>query len=123
MTPDEMFQTAAGDLPPPDDVRLLWPQARGELLGFARHLSHTSPITASQLQLAVRMADEYARPVLAGDPRFSRGQWVRVPSAAARGTVVGRGTHAAGEYHYIVLCADGREYRLPESALAAEEGP
>jgi hypothetical protein len=39
------------------EVEGLWSQARRELLGFARHLESNSAITASQIRLAVALAD------------------------------------------------------------------
>jgi hypothetical protein len=41
-----------------DQIKSLWPQARGELLGFANHLARTNAkITAEQLKMAVFLAD------------------------------------------------------------------
>jgi hypothetical protein len=43
-------------------LRLLWPQAAGELRGFAIALERgSSGLTAAQLRLAIEMADEYYR--------------------------------------------------------------
>jgi hypothetical protein len=43
-------------------LRLLWPQAAGELRGFAAVLGRIgSGLTAAQLRLAIEMADEYYR--------------------------------------------------------------
>lgn len=45
------------------EIIKLWPQARGELLGFAQHLeSRKAKITADQIRLAVLLGDrEYQR--------------------------------------------------------------
>jgi hypothetical protein len=43
-------------------LRFLWPQAAGELRGFAIALARgDSGLTAAQLRLAIEMADEYYR--------------------------------------------------------------
>jgi hypothetical protein len=42
-----------------DRVRVIWPQARYELLAFARYLGRNkSPITADHIRLAVQLADK-----------------------------------------------------------------
>jgi hypothetical protein len=42
-----------------EQINLLWPQARGELLGFANALEReNSGITAAQIRMAVQLADE-----------------------------------------------------------------
>jgi hypothetical protein len=44
---------------PNEQVDLMWPQARGELLGFANALERgNSGITAAQIRMAVQLADE-----------------------------------------------------------------
>lgn len=40
-----------------DEIREMWPQARGELQGFERHLSVKAGITAAQLSMAIQLAD------------------------------------------------------------------
>ncbi len=45
-----------------DQMKEMWPQAKGELLGFARALARgDSVITAAQLRMAVQMADNYLK--------------------------------------------------------------
>lgn len=47
-----------------EDIIKLWPQARGELVGFSRYLEDRgkAKITADQIRLAVLMSDrEYQR--------------------------------------------------------------
>lgn len=42
----------------PEEISVLWPQARSELLGFAKYLdSRNAGITACQIKLAVQLAD------------------------------------------------------------------
>jgi hypothetical protein len=42
-----------------EDVNLMWKQARGELLSFSRALDRSNAqITASQIRMALRLADE-----------------------------------------------------------------
>ncbi len=129
MTPDDMTGGEAVSLPSAADIKLLWPQARGELLGFARHLAGRSPITASQMQMAVAMADAYAALLLVPPPeppggaaKFARGQWVLIPihndPLLRAGTVTGVGHPQDGEAHYIVLRGDGKESRYRESDLS-----
>ncbi len=46
----------------PQQLDQLWPQGRGELLGFANHLERTGAgITADQIRLALQMAQKVAR--------------------------------------------------------------
>ena len=40
-----------------EQVVEMWPQARGELLGFSRALDRNAGITASQLRMAIWLAD------------------------------------------------------------------
>ena len=40
-----------------DDILKMWPQAVGELRGFQRHLEAKSGLTASQLGMALQLAD------------------------------------------------------------------
>jgi hypothetical protein len=63
MKPDEMFDASSSGPPPTlEQVRLLWPQARGELMGYARALERSGAgITAAQLRMALAMADAYAQ--------------------------------------------------------------
>ena len=60
MKMDEMFQenNPGSDQVTEADKLNLWPQPRGELLGFALHLERRgATLTAAQLRLAVAMAD------------------------------------------------------------------
>jgi hypothetical protein len=41
-----------------EQIRAMWPQARGELSGFAKALMKNSGITAAQLRMAIQLADE-----------------------------------------------------------------
>lgn len=42
-----------------DEIKRMWPQASGELRGFANALEHgKSGLTASQLRMAIQLADE-----------------------------------------------------------------
>jgi hypothetical protein len=41
-----------------DQIRAMWPQACGELRGFAKALSRNSGITAAQLRMAIQLAEE-----------------------------------------------------------------
>jgi hypothetical protein len=41
-----------------DQIREMWPQACGELRGFAKALSKDSGITAAQLRMAIQLAEE-----------------------------------------------------------------
>ncbi len=56
---NEMFDSTPAHLPyDRAKVLTLWPQARGELQGLANAMERGgSPITASQLRLAVALAD------------------------------------------------------------------
>lgn len=43
----------------PQDVRRMWPQAAGELRGFANHLARgQAGLTAAQIRMAIQLADE-----------------------------------------------------------------
>lgn len=63
-TMTEMFDSMSAHLPY-DNAKVLamWPQARGELQGYASYLEHHhAAITADQIRLAVALADrEVAR--------------------------------------------------------------
>lgn len=41
-----------------EEILEMWPQAKGELQGFQRHLERNAGITASQLGMALQLADE-----------------------------------------------------------------
>jgi hypothetical protein len=57
--PSDLFSTDIGKVWEADEVRRLWPSARGELLGFANALASSgSGITADQLRMAVLLADK-----------------------------------------------------------------
>jgi hypothetical protein len=57
--PSDLFSTDIGKAWEADEVRRLWPSARGELLGFANALDRSgSGITADQLRMAVLLADK-----------------------------------------------------------------
>ncbi len=59
MIPADMW--ASGKLPEitDKDIALLWWQGRGELLAFANHLGrHDAAITASQILMALALADQ-----------------------------------------------------------------
>jgi len=63
MRPEWMFDESPPQDPWTEDQILeMWPQAHGELMGFAKALERNAKITASQLRLAIRLADcEYYR--------------------------------------------------------------
>ncbi len=52
------------------EILEMWPQAKGELQGFQRHLEARSSITASQLGMALHLAEEEYKRLLA-DPYAS----------------------------------------------------
>jgi hypothetical protein len=59
MSPEFMFQSENPSNSSYADILQLWPQARGELLGFALALSRkNAEITAKQLHMAVQLADQ-----------------------------------------------------------------
>jgi hypothetical protein len=59
MRPSDMTGDQERRRLPNEQVDLLWPQARGELLGFANALERgNSGITAAQIRMAVNLADE-----------------------------------------------------------------
>lgn len=59
MTPDDVCgSNYFGKEYTAEEVRELWPGACGELLGFAKHLDARAGITAVQLRMACRLAQE-----------------------------------------------------------------
>jgi hypothetical protein len=59
MRPEDMFAEPRGVPYPPETVKVIWPQARGELSAFANVLERRGAgITAEQLRLAIHLADE-----------------------------------------------------------------
>ena len=59
MNLDDMFAEPKVTKLSDDDISKLWPQARGELSGFANALDKRGAgITAAQLRMAVQLADE-----------------------------------------------------------------
>ncbi len=59
MNPNDMFQTENPKTFTREFVLEAWEQGRGELLGFANALDRgQSGITASQLRMAIQLADE-----------------------------------------------------------------
>ena len=41
-----------------EEILDMWPQAKGELQGFQKHLERNAGITAAQLGMAIQLADE-----------------------------------------------------------------